>query len=101
MALVTGANRGIGAEIVRQLADDHGFVVYAAARDPDDVEEAAGILPIELDVTEEDEIFAATERVGSEVGDLDYRAEVVERCAEPGHRIEFFVRRVRFCLSMR
>jgi NAD(P)-dependent dehydrogenase (short-subunit alcohol dehydrogenase family) len=71
VALVTGTSRGIGAEIARQLAADHGFVVYAGARDPDDVEEAEGIVPIELDVTDEDEIFAATERVGSDVGHLD------------------------------
>jgi NAD(P)-dependent dehydrogenase (short-subunit alcohol dehydrogenase family) len=71
VALVTGTSRGIGAEIARQLAADHGFVVYAGARDPDDVEEADGIVPIELDVTDEDEIFAATERIGADVGLLD------------------------------
>jgi NAD(P)-dependent dehydrogenase (short-subunit alcohol dehydrogenase family) len=71
VALVTGTSRGIGAEIARQLAADHGFVVYAGARDPDDVEEADGIVPVELDVTDEDEIFAAQERIGSEVGHLD------------------------------
>jgi NAD(P)-dependent dehydrogenase (short-subunit alcohol dehydrogenase family) len=71
VALVTGTSRGIGAEIARQLAADHGFVVYAGARDPDDVEEAEGIVPIELDVTAEDEIFAAQERIGSDVGHLD------------------------------
>jgi NAD(P)-dependent dehydrogenase (short-subunit alcohol dehydrogenase family) len=71
VALVTGTSRGIGAEVARQLAADHGYVVYAGARDPDDVEEAEGIVPIELDVTDEDEIFAAQERVGSDVGHLD------------------------------
>jgi NAD(P)-dependent dehydrogenase (short-subunit alcohol dehydrogenase family) len=71
VALVTGTSRGIGAEIARQLAADHGLVVYAGARDPDDVEEAEGIVPIELDVTDEDEIFAVQERIGSDVGHLD------------------------------
>jgi NAD(P)-dependent dehydrogenase (short-subunit alcohol dehydrogenase family) len=71
VALVTGASRGIGAEIARELAADHGFVVYAGARDPDDVEEVEGIVPIELDVTDEDEIFAAQERIGSDIGRLD------------------------------
>ena len=71
VALVTGTSRGIGAEIARQLAVDHDFVVYAGARDPDDVEEIEGIVPIELDVTDEDEIVAAQERIGSEVGHLD------------------------------
>jgi NAD(P)-dependent dehydrogenase (short-subunit alcohol dehydrogenase family) len=71
VALVSGTSRGIGAEIARQLAADHGFVVYAGARDPDDVEEAEGIVPVELDVTDEDEIFAAQERIGSDAGHLD------------------------------
>jgi NAD(P)-dependent dehydrogenase (short-subunit alcohol dehydrogenase family) len=71
VALVTGTSRGIGAEIARELAADHGFLVYAGARDPDDIEEAEGIVPIELDVTDENEIFAAQERIGSDVGHLD------------------------------
>jgi NAD(P)-dependent dehydrogenase (short-subunit alcohol dehydrogenase family) len=71
VALVSGASRGIGAEIARQLAADHSFVVFAGARDPDDVEEADGIVPIELDVTDEDAIFAAQELIGSDPGHLD------------------------------
>jgi NAD(P)-dependent dehydrogenase (short-subunit alcohol dehydrogenase family) len=71
VALVTGASRGIGAEIARQLAADHGFVVFAGARDPDDVEEVDGIVPIELDVTDEGEIYAAQEQIGSDHGHLD------------------------------
>jgi NAD(P)-dependent dehydrogenase (short-subunit alcohol dehydrogenase family) len=71
VAIVTGASRGIGAEIARQLAADHDLVVFAGARDPDDVQETDGIVPIELDVTDENEIFEAQERIGSEVGRLD------------------------------
>jgi NAD(P)-dependent dehydrogenase (short-subunit alcohol dehydrogenase family) len=71
VALVTGASRGIGAEIARQLAADHGFVVFAGARDPDDVEEGERIIPIELDVTDQDEIYAALEVIGEDPGRLD------------------------------
>ena len=71
VALVSGANRGIGAEIARQLAVDHGFVVFAGARDPDDVEEGDGIIPIELDVTDESTVDAAQEQLGSDPGHLD------------------------------
>jgi NAD(P)-dependent dehydrogenase (short-subunit alcohol dehydrogenase family) len=71
VALVTGASRGIGAEIARQLAADHGFTVFAGARDPEDVEEADGIVPVQLDVTEQSEVDEAQERIGSEVGHLD------------------------------
>ena len=71
VALVTGTSRGIGAEIVRQLAADHGFIVFAGARDPDDVEEAEGIVPIQLDVTDQSDVDAAQEQIGSEAGHLD------------------------------
>jgi NAD(P)-dependent dehydrogenase (short-subunit alcohol dehydrogenase family) len=71
VALVTGAGRGIGAEIARQLASDRGFVVFAGARDPDDVEEAEGIIPIELDVTDQGDVEAAQEQIGSDPGHLD------------------------------
>src|SRR3954454_24077120 len=71
VALVTGTSRGIGAEIARQLAVDHGFIVFAGDRDPDDVEEVDGVIPIELDVTDEDEVHAVLERIGSEIGHLD------------------------------
>jgi NAD(P)-dependent dehydrogenase (short-subunit alcohol dehydrogenase family) len=71
VALVSGASRGIGAEIARQLAADHDFVVFAGARDPDDVEEADGIVPIELDVTDQGTVDAAQEQLGSDPGHLD------------------------------
>ena len=71
VALVSGASRGIGAEIAHQLASDQGFVVFAGARDPDDVEEAEGIIPVELDVTDQDEVYSALELIGSDPGHLD------------------------------
>jgi hypothetical protein len=69
VALVTGATRGIGEEIAGQLAD-MGATVYAGARDTADIT-APNQRPIELDVTEESEIVAATERIADEVGHLD------------------------------
>jgi NAD(P)-dependent dehydrogenase (short-subunit alcohol dehydrogenase family) len=71
VALVSGANRGIGAEIARELAADHGYVVFAGARHPEDVEEQDGVVPVRLDVTDEESVFAARERVQSEAGRLD------------------------------
>jgi NAD(P)-dependent dehydrogenase (short-subunit alcohol dehydrogenase family) len=71
VALVSGANRGIGAEIARELAADHGFLVYAGARDPDEVEAADGIEPLRLDVTDQSTIDAARDRTQSEAGRLD------------------------------
>jgi NAD(P)-dependent dehydrogenase (short-subunit alcohol dehydrogenase family) len=71
VALVTGANRGIGAEIAFELARDHGFVVYAGARHPAAVDARENVVPIELDVTDEDQIAASRDRVESEQGRLD------------------------------
>ncbi|QHC58889.1 SDR family oxidoreductase [Rathayibacter sp. VKM Ac-2760] len=62
VALVTGANRGIGAEFVRQLRARGARTVYAAARDASSIEAAPGVEPIALDVTDPDRIaeLAAT-----------------------------------------
>jgi NAD(P)-dependent dehydrogenase (short-subunit alcohol dehydrogenase family) len=71
VALVSGANRGIGAEIARQLADDHGFLVIAGARDPSKVGETDLIRALELDVTDQATIDAARERIAADPGRLD------------------------------
>ena len=71
IALVSGANRGIGAEIVRQLAQDHDTHVFAGSRDPNQVEGTDGIEPIQLDVTDQRTVDAALHRVESRAGRLD------------------------------
>ncbi|QWC20370.1 SDR family NAD(P)-dependent oxidoreductase [Halorubrum sp. 2020YC2] len=69
VALVTGATRGIGAEIAAGLADLNA-TVYAGARDPADVT-AADQRAVELDVTDDGEIRAAVDRIERERGSLD------------------------------
>jgi NAD(P)-dependent dehydrogenase (short-subunit alcohol dehydrogenase family) len=71
VALVSGASRGIGAEISRQLAGSHDFLVLAGARNPDEVEPAEGIEPIQLDVTDQASVDAARDRIESDPGRLD------------------------------
>jgi NAD(P)-dependent dehydrogenase (short-subunit alcohol dehydrogenase family) len=71
VALVSGANRGIGAEIARQLAADHDFLVFAGSRHPDDVAAREGIDPIPLDVTDQGTIDAARDRIEGDQGRLD------------------------------
>jgi NAD(P)-dependent dehydrogenase (short-subunit alcohol dehydrogenase family) len=78
IALVTGANRGIGLEVCRQLAE-RGYAVVLGSRDEARGEAAARaiagdggpVLPCRLDVTEEDSIERARSRVGTQFGRLD------------------------------
>jgi NAD(P)-dependent dehydrogenase (short-subunit alcohol dehydrogenase family) len=79
VALVTGANRGIGREVARQLAG-LGYAVLASARDAAQAEATASELASEtgasvraltLDVSDPRSIAAAVESVTREPGRLD------------------------------
>ena len=78
IALVTGANKGIGLDIVRQLAQA-GMFVYLGARDKQRGEQATSILSSEglsvaqlvLDVTDAASITAAMSVIEQEHGKLD------------------------------
>jgi len=76
--LVTGSNKGIGFEVVRQLARA-GHRVILAARDAEKGEAAAALLakdqlavtPVVLDVADPVSIEQAAQRVKAEIGTLD------------------------------
>lgn len=78
VALVTGANKGIGKAAVQRLADA-GYTVYLACRDTVRGEAAAAdlaradrdIRTIALDVTDTASIAAAATRLQAEIGHLD------------------------------
>ncbi|MGW7098417.1 SDR family oxidoreductase [Streptomyces sp. NPDC054838] len=78
LALVTGANRGIGFETARQLASA-GVHVLLAGRDREAVDRAAAALrgdglpvdPLVLDITDPESIRAAAREVESRHGRLD------------------------------
>lgn len=57
VALVTGANRGLGLAFARGLLEAGAAKVYAAARDPASVT-LPGVVPVRLDVTKPDQIAA-------------------------------------------
>jgi NAD(P)-dependent dehydrogenase (short-subunit alcohol dehydrogenase family) len=57
IALVTGANRGLGEAFARGLLAAGAAKVYAAARDPASVT-IPGVVPVRLDVTQPDQIAA-------------------------------------------
>ena len=55
VALVTGANRGLGRVYARELVKRGAAKVYGAARDPAGVSEA-GVTPLALDVTDAERV---------------------------------------------
>lgn len=61
--LITGANGGLGTEFVHQALARGARKVYAAARSPKDWGDDR-IVPLHLDVTDEQSILAAAERAG-------------------------------------
>ena len=63
VALVTGANRGLGAAFCRTLLDRGATKVYAAARDLQRLD-LDGVVPVELDVTSAADIASAANRCG-------------------------------------
>ncbi|AWB87486.1 SDR family NAD(P)-dependent oxidoreductase [Mycetocola zhujimingii] len=73
VALVTGANRGIGYETARQLVE-LGHLVYIGARDAERGGEAAASLGarfVQLDVTEDLSVAKALGTIGDVEGQLD------------------------------
>ena len=78
VALVTGANKGIGFEVARAIAKA-GYTVLLGARNPTSGREAAAILTgehldvrfVELDVTRMESISSAAARIGADFGKLD------------------------------
>lgn len=78
IALVTGSNRGIGLEIVRQLAE-HDIHVLLSGRDPQEVavaanglkEEGLSVEPLVLDITNPRHISECVRHVDEKFGRLD------------------------------
>jgi len=76
ISLVTGANRGLGKEVARQLAEK-GHTVLLTARNFNQAQATAkelaidGLIPAQLDVTDNDSMSALVQRVESEFAVLD------------------------------
>ena len=95
VALVTGANKGIGREIVGRLAAE-GMTVYLGARDEERGRRAARDLAgdgadvrfLRLDVTDQTQIDAAVKRVDEEFGKLDVLVNNAGIAIEWGNTVE-------------
>lgn len=70
--LITGASSGIGKETAKRLVAE-GYTVYTAARrveKMDDLKEL-GCVPLKMDITKEEDIAAAVNRIGDDQGGVD------------------------------
>jgi len=97
VALVTGANRGLGRQFTEQLVEKGAARVYAGARDPGKLApliEAHGerIVPVQLDVTQRETIAAAVGQAKdltflvNNAGVLEARGLFESGLLEPMHR---------------
>ena len=93
VALVTGANQGIGLQIARELAAN-GFTVLVGSRNLERGEEAAKNIgadarALQLDVTDQASIAAAAERIRIELGRLDLLVNnaAISHAGKPGRSL--------------
>jgi len=98
VALVTGANKGIGLQVAKDLAK-HGFTVLVGSRNLENGEAAARRVAedasaIQLDVTDQISIAAAAERIRNEFGRLDVLVNNagISHAGKPGRSLEDIAR---------
>ena len=98
VALVTGANKGIGLHIAKDLAA-HGFTVLVGSRNLEHGETAAKSVgadacAVRLDVTNQASIAAAAERIRNEFGRLDVLVNNagISHAGKPGRSLQEIVK---------
>jgi NAD(P)-dependent dehydrogenase (short-subunit alcohol dehydrogenase family) len=97
VALITGANKGIGLQIAKDLAG-HGFTVLVGSRNIENGETAAksvgaGARCVQIDVTDQASIAAAAMRIRDEFGRLDVLVNNagISHAGKPGRTLEEMV----------
>jgi NAD(P)-dependent dehydrogenase (short-subunit alcohol dehydrogenase family) len=102
VALVTGANQGIGLQVAKELVAK-GLTVLVGSRNLERGESAAesagdGAHALKLDVTDQATITAAAERIRREFGRLDVliqNAAISNTSKKPGQSVEEYAKTVR------
>lgn len=94
IALVTGANQGVGFQIAKALAEN-GYIVYVGSRNLSNGEKAAAEIggdaqAIQLDVTQSSSISAAVAHIEQESGRLDLLVNnaAIAHAGGPGRTLE-------------
>ena len=94
VALVSGANTGVGFQIAKALADN-GYIVYVGSRDLQKGETAASEIggeakAIQLDITDSDSVNTAVKTIESEFGYLTLLVNnaAISHAGKPGRTME-------------
>src|SRR6202453_5085705 len=102
VALVTGANQGIGLQIAKDLLA-HGFTVLVGSRNLERGEAAARQVgpdarALQLDVTDQGSIASAAKRIRKELGRLDVlgnNAAISNTSKQPGMSVQEYAKLTR------
>jgi len=94
VALVTGANQGIGFQVAKELTEN-GYTVLVGSRNPENGGKAAKSIganayAIQLDVTDQASIAAAASKIKNDFGRLDLLVNnaAISHAGKPGRTLE-------------
>jgi NAD(P)-dependent dehydrogenase (short-subunit alcohol dehydrogenase family) len=84
---ITGANRGLGRGFVDHCLGQ-GLLVFAGARDVSNIKPQPGMVPVRIDISDDDSIFSAFRQIKEHTVTLDFlvnNAAINKNSASNGH----------------